>query len=227
MNLSLGDVASSRGDEIFDGILEGDDVILAVAIDLIDECRQRRAFSASDRAGYKNEAVLVLGQQLELRREAQFIHRPDPAIDDSEDEVVAQPLPNHAGSESAERGRVGKINIAAIHELGFLFVIEEPHGEALGVLVGQDRCLLPDGLQEPEATPDWNGIDAEMDIGGIGFLADHQILIDVVERVDFLLAYDFNGGGFLAHSRRFYQPRRKYPSILHDGIGATAAGQFG
>ncbi len=49
----------------------------------------------------KHQAVVVLGEELELGRQAQLVHRLHRAVDDTESEVVAEALPNDAGAEAA------------------------------------------------------------------------------------------------------------------------------
>ena len=87
----------------------------------------------ADRAGDEDEAVVILGEQLQALRQAEFIHRPQLGVDDAEDDVDAEPLPHDAGAEAAEGSGVGKIDVAALGEKLLLRVVEKAHGEPLGV----------------------------------------------------------------------------------------------
>ena len=68
MYLALGDMAASRLDDVFDGVFQRDDVVMPVQIDFLHHCRQRRGFSAADRAGHEDEAVVIFGQLFEALR---------------------------------------------------------------------------------------------------------------------------------------------------------------
>ena len=138
---------------------------------------------------------MILGEQLELRGQAQFVHRLDRTVDDAEGDVVAEPLPDHAGAETPEFVGIGEVHIAALRHDALLVVREKPHGQPLGVRRAQDGRLQPDGLKVAEPPPDRAGVDGEMDVGGSGFLADRQILVNVIEGAHLILGNDLDGEG--------------------------------
>ena len=47
MDLALGDMAALRGNKVFDRILEGDDVVVPVAVDVVDQRGKRCALAAA------------------------------------------------------------------------------------------------------------------------------------------------------------------------------------
>ena len=102
------------------GILERDDVLVPLEVHLLDERGQRGRFAGADRAGDEDEAVVIAREQLEALRQAELVHRADVGADDAEDDVDPEPLPNDAGAEAPELGRVGEIDVAAFGELGLL-----------------------------------------------------------------------------------------------------------
>ena len=160
VNLALRDVAAARGNDVFDRILEGDDMVVAVAVYFIDQRGERRAFAAAHGAGDKHQAVVVLGQKFDLLGKPEFIHRADMIADDAKYKVTADALANDAGAESADAGGIRKIHIATCSELFLLRGREEAHGESVGLFCTQRCGLLPDRLKNSITSPDWRSIDA-------------------------------------------------------------------
>ena len=82
---------------------------------------QRGRFAAADRTRDQHEAVVVFGQFLE-----NFLADPSSSIvlqvggDDAENEVDAQPLPDHAGTEAPK-----SIGVRKIHVANFLQALEQ------------------------------------------------------------------------------------------------------
>ena len=52
--------------------------------------------------------------------QAELIHRPHLRVDDSEDEIDPEPLPNDTGAEATKVRRVGEVGIALLSEMLFL-----------------------------------------------------------------------------------------------------------
>ena len=90
-------------------------------------------------------------------------------------------MPDDAGAETAEIVCVGKIDIPAFLKLGFLRVGQKRIGQALRILIGQDRGLKPDRLQNAVAPPDGPGVHPQVDVGGVRFLPDTQVMVHVIE----------------------------------------------
>ena len=51
-------------EDVFDRVLERDDVVVPGAVDLLDERGQRGRFAAADRAGHEHQAVVILREEL-------------------------------------------------------------------------------------------------------------------------------------------------------------------
>ena len=75
VNFALGDVATLRLENVFDRILEGDDMLAALHVYLLDERGEGGRFAAADRAGDEDEAVMEAGEKLEALGQAEFVHR--------------------------------------------------------------------------------------------------------------------------------------------------------
>ena len=73
-----------------------------------------RALAAAHGTGHQHQAVMILCEQLELRRQAKLGHGLHLAIDDAKSEIVAKSLPHDTGSEATKRVRVGEVHIAAV-----------------------------------------------------------------------------------------------------------------
>ena len=61
-----------RVDE-FDRVLDGDDVLVAVAVDLVDHGRQRGGFAGSGRAGDQDQAARLVAHPGDHRRKVQLL----------------------------------------------------------------------------------------------------------------------------------------------------------
>jgi hypothetical protein len=62
VDLALVDVAALGFEDVFDRVLEGENVVLAVAVDEIDERGEGGGFAGADRTGDEDQAVLVAGE---------------------------------------------------------------------------------------------------------------------------------------------------------------------
>ena len=133
VDLALGDVAALGLEDVLDGVLERDDVVVPGAVDLLDQRGQRGGLARADGAGDEDEAVVVLGEELELLGQAELVHGADLGVDDAEDEVDAQPVPDNAGAVTASLIGVGEIDVAPLFELLLLHLGEERPHQALGV----------------------------------------------------------------------------------------------
>ena len=184
VNLALGDMATARRDDVFDRILERDDVVVAGAVDLVDERGERGALAAAHRTGHKHEAVVEFREELELIRQAELLHAADGIADDAENEVIARALADDAGAEPADPGGIGEIDIAARGELLLLRLGQKSHREIFRILWRQRYGLLPDWFENAEPAPDRLGVHAQVDVRGARFLGDGQILVHMVESGD-------------------------------------------
>ena len=75
-------------------------------------------------------------------------------------------------------------------------IVQEAHRETRGIFSGERIGLQPDGFELAEAPPDRLRMHAEVNVRSIRFLADLEVLIDVIERV--------NGFGLRAGGLEFF-----------------------
>ena len=177
-------MATARRNDVFDRIFERDDVVVAGAVDLVDECGERGALAAAYRTGHEHEAVVEFRKKPQLFGQAEFLHRAHGVADDSENEVVACALADNAGTEAPDPGGVGEIDIAARGELFLLGFGQKSHRERFGILGSQRRGLLPDRLENSKPAPDRFGVHAQVNVRGARFLGDGQILVHMIESGD-------------------------------------------
>ena len=64
----------------------------------------------------------------------EFVHGSDVSVDDAEDDLDPEPLPNHAGAIASELVFVGKIGVAARIELILIDIGNETFGQSCGLL---------------------------------------------------------------------------------------------
>jgi hypothetical protein len=140
-------------------------VVAPSQIDFLDQRSQRRALAAAYRAGYQYQAVLVLGEQLNLRRQAKLGHCRHFTIDDAKSEIVAKPLLHDAGAEAAKRIRVGEVHVAAGSNRLPLGIRQKTCGEPLGVRRRQNGRLEPNGLENAKSSPGGPRAYGEMNVG--------------------------------------------------------------
>ena len=178
VDFALVDVAAFGFEDEFDGVFEGDDVVLALFIDFVDEGGEGGGLAATDGAGDEDEAVVVADEGADSVGEAEFVNGADAARDDAEGHVDAEALLDDGGAEAAVGGRVGEVDIALGFELIDLGFGQELVGEAAAVFGGEDGGVVPDGLEVAIATPDGLGSGGEVEVGGVVFLAEAEVVID-------------------------------------------------
>ena len=106
-------MAAFRLDDVFDGVFQRDDVVLALGVDRIDEGRECGRFAAADWAGDEDEAVVEAGEGFHRVRQPQFFDRGDFGFDDTEDHVDTEALLHDGGTEATEVGGISEIHVTA------------------------------------------------------------------------------------------------------------------
>ena len=117
VNLTLSDMALARRHDVFDRILQSDDMVVARAVDLIHQRSERSALSATNGAGHEHQTVVKFCEQFQLLWKAQLIHRTHAVADDSKYEIVTGALAHDTRAEAPDASGVGEIHIAALGEL--------------------------------------------------------------------------------------------------------------
>lgn len=182
VNLALGDLAALGGEEVFDWIFEGDDMVVTFLVDLVDHGSQRGRFTAADRAGDQNQTVVVADEGLKNIRQAEFVHAAHDAVDDTKDDIIALALLDDAGTEAAQSfGGIGEFDVTLFFEMMPLRRGEESADERLGLFLVKERCAIPKRFQSPVEAHEGGGADTEVDVGRAELLRVTQEIVHVVE----------------------------------------------
>ena len=117
-----------------DRVLDGEDVIVALAVDLVDHRRQRRRLARSGRAGHQHQAARPLGQLRQHRRQAQILEASDLLGNQPVDGADGAALVEHVAAEArqpldAER----EVELERLLEALLLRVGQHAVGQLLGV----------------------------------------------------------------------------------------------
>ena len=65
---------------VLDGVLDGQDMVGAALVDVVDHRRQRCGFAAAGGACYQDQPARLVGQLFQHGRQAQLLHRGDLSI---------------------------------------------------------------------------------------------------------------------------------------------------
>jgi hypothetical protein len=168
-------------DDVLDRIFEGNDVIVPVGVHLLHQRRQGSRLAAADRTGDKYETVVVLGQFLQALRQLELVHRLETGGDDAENKVDPQPLADDTRAKSSEARGVGEIDVSLLLQTRQLGFVEETLRQGQRVRRRQARRPAENRLQIAEPPPERRHVHPEVNVRGIGFLADQQVLIDMGE----------------------------------------------
>ena len=125
MHFALGDVTALRFENVFNGILQGDDVLASLEIDLLDQSGQRRRFSTPDRSRDEDQPVLITRQQFQMLGQTELIHGANTCVDDSENNVGTETLSDYTGAISSLGVSIGKIGVPTLLNELTLCVREE------------------------------------------------------------------------------------------------------
>lgn len=173
MHLALADVAALRFVDVFDRVLERENVVLAVAIDEIEQSRQSRGFSRANGTSDEDESVVVAGERQDVfGRQADFLDGADFGIDDPEDHIEAKALTDDRGAKSAFTVIVSKIDIALFLQSFPFGFTEERLGQFESVLSGERRVVIPDRQQLADPAPSGRKSCGEVNIRGTILLAE-------------------------------------------------------
>jgi hypothetical protein len=171
-DLALGDDAALMVVVVFDRVLDGDDVPVAVLVDVIDHRGERGRFARTGRAGDEDEAARTVEEFLDLVGEADVAEREHAVGDLAEHEAVVALALEDA---HAEAGLVlkGEAEVAATVKLHVLLVVvgRDREHQVLGVLRRQVGAV--DRHHGTGNTQRGRLAHLEMEIGGI--LLDHQL----------------------------------------------------
>ena len=86
--------------EVLDRVLDRDDVDGLVLVDLVDDRREGRGLARAGRAGHQHDAVALVADLVELRREPELLDRGDLVRDDAQDDAIAAALREDVHAEA-------------------------------------------------------------------------------------------------------------------------------
>src|SRR3954462_10860233 len=99
VHFALRDVTAFRSEDVFDWVLQRDDVFAPLDIHLLDQRGQCCRFPTADRTGHENESVMKTREQFQMLGQPELVHRAYVGVDDAKDKIDTEPLPNDAGAE--------------------------------------------------------------------------------------------------------------------------------
>ncbi len=147
-------------EQVFDRVLERQDVARAVGVSVIDHGRQRRRLARARRAGHQHQAALFHHQVEQDRRELQVLERRDAAADIADDHRDRAALPEDVDPEIAHAAvEIGKIHFHLVFEFARLILGHELVGDA------------PDGLDVHRLSRDrsHHAVDLDVDRRAAGY----------------------------------------------------------
>ncbi len=178
-NLALGDLATGRLVNVLDRVFQRDDVVAAVRVHFLNHGGKRRRLAAADRTGDEHQTVVILGQDLQLLGQAEFVHRPHLGIDDAENGVVSLALANDVGAETGQPGHlVAEIDAVILFQRLKLHRVEKGADQRLGVGGCQDHAIMVEGLKRAVTAHQRRRADSHMDVGSARVEAEAQQLDD-------------------------------------------------
>ncbi len=140
------DAALVRVEEL-DRVFDGDDVLVALAVDLVEHGGERRRFAGAGRAGDEDEAARAVAERRDDGRQAQRFEGLDLVRDGAEDGADRAALVEEVGAEAREAAHAeGEVEFELLLEAVLLRVGEHAVGERLGV-GGGERADAVEGAQ--------------------------------------------------------------------------------
>ena len=107
-----------------DRILDGEDVIVPLAVDLVDHGRQRCGFAGAGRPRYQHQAARLIAELAHHGGQAELVERLDFERNQTEDSCGGAALVEHVGAEAGQPFQSeGEIQFKAFFEAVLLRVV--------------------------------------------------------------------------------------------------------
>ena len=178
-DLALVDDAALVAVHELDRVLDREDVIGAVAVDLVDHRRERRRLTGAGRARDEDEAARLHRQLGERARQVQLLERLQLLRDDAEGGAERLALEVDVDAEAGEAGnRMRGVDLPLDLELLLLLRREDAVEQLLGVLGGQHGSAV-EALELTADADRRRRPHREVEVGGAP--RDHR-LEEVVDR---------------------------------------------
>ena len=162
-----------------DGVLDGDDVLAALRVDVVDHRGEGGGLARAGGPRAQDQPALLLGDLLEHHREAQLADGHDLDGDDAEHEAHRAALLEDVAAEAAEAGDgVGDVDLEVLLELLLLAVAHDGERHGDGVLLHEALGLH----QRDELAVDaQDGVrpDLQVEVGGLALRRHLQEIVDV------------------------------------------------
>jgi hypothetical protein len=141
-DLALVDQRALRLVHELDRVLEGEDVTRHGLVEVVDHRRERGRLAAAGRAGDEDEALLLVAQLAEDRRQPEILEARDLGGDGAEHGALAAVLHERVDAEAqllVERER--EVGLEAVLERAALAVVHDVEDEAVRLLRRQRRMV--------------------------------------------------------------------------------------
>jgi hypothetical protein len=163
-----------------DRVLDREDVLGALAVDLVDQRGKGGRLTRAGRARHEHEAAGLVGERVEARRDPELLERLDLGRNQAEGraERLALPVDVHAEAREAGNG-VREVDLAVDLEILLLLGREDPVEELLRRL-GRQRLDVLQRLQVPAHAD--HRVRAHRDVQ-IGRVSRHHLLEQIVDGV--------------------------------------------
>jgi len=164
--------------EVFDRVLDGDDVLAAERVDVIDHGRKARRLAAPGRPGDQHEAPLEEGDLLQDLGQEQLADGLDLERDDAQGDGQGAPLVVDAAAEPSEaRQAVGQVDVEVLFQPLLLELRHHLVRELLAVRGGQPG-ISGQGRQRPVDADHGVVAGLEVEVRSVPFDRDLQEFID-------------------------------------------------
>src|SRR5262249_17682136 len=142
-NLALVDQARLVRMNELDRILDRHDVVVALAVDLVDHGGERRRFAGAGGAGDEDQSLGPIGELLHDLREAELLERADLVRDDADRAADRTALSIDVAAEAREAlDTEREVELVLFLELLLLAFVQDAVRKPLGVLRRQDLELV-------------------------------------------------------------------------------------
>src|SRR5262249_7282622 len=163
-----------------DRVLDGEDVLRAVPVDLVDERRERRRLTGAGRPGDEDEPTRLLGEDVQRVRDAELLQRLQLRRNETERGADRLALEVDVDTEAREtRNRVREVELAVELEVLLLLAREDPIQQLLR-LFGRERVVALESLHFPAHANSRGRPRRHMQVGGVRL---HHAFEQLVYRV--------------------------------------------
>ena len=165
--------------EELDRVLDGDDVLGAGGVDLIDHRRQRRRLARAGGAGAEHQAATLVADLLQHRRQHQLANGEDARRDDPQHQAHRPALLEDGAAEAAEpRHRVGDVELQLLLEALLLARVHDREAHGDGVFLHQPLDV-GERLQLAIDPDHRVAADLQVEVGGLALHGDLEQIVDV------------------------------------------------